>query len=496
MWRVDRLRAFWGQCRTAVVLLLLLGLASACSFFGYISAELSVSVTNDNNHLLAVEGHSNLPDLTPVIVSLREDHDIIVKGNGALKNGAFFVSLDLGNAPGNSALSLEVMLDPSQGPESVKKLTGEHGDLLIGEQVENVGENSVVVDRLRLVLPMNKRQAAIRRVEAGDYKKGIAALEDIMLVEPEEQEVMAWLAYALLSHDSHEDALGSRAYGLLASVDIKKLNEPIRTYCKGWHERWKALRENQKVEQARLKAIRQAKAEREADKNRLIPGVSLGGVKLGMSAKEVYALAIPDKYPAWSNDIVIYHMPDRDVEVHFDGQTSRVIEVHTESNSFALKNNIRVGSTLNAVQNIYSDGRLNMGEYEYLNDGSMVAFGEYTCPDGLIFYVKRMATNDGIWLGDKVKGISVVAPFQWSESDLKELEEAAKLKAAKDGQAMVSEDSYPKAQETKPSVEKSSASEQETQSQTGEQADGSPAGQDVGKAEPASKVGGGSGAGK
>lgn len=416
---------------------------AGCSLLGYFDANLSVSVTNDKNHLLAVEGRTSMPDDTPVSVVLREEKEVLAKGSTTVESGVFAVTLDLSTAPGNCALNLDIILDPSQGPESVQKVTGKRGEYLYGEQVEEVGNLYLLTERLRLVLPMDRRTVAIRRAMSGDYNLAIANLEDMLVVEPDDQDLKAWLAYSLLSRDPHEDKLGSQAYQLLANVKVSRLGEPIRTYCKKWDDRLRQLKAEQAKESERKAAIAKTLAKREALKSKLEAGKFLGGVYLGATAREVYELAIPDKYPAWSGDIVIYHMPDRNVEVHFDGKTSEVIEVHSEDPKFAAKNNVGVGSSLTDIAGAYPDGRLTMGVAESQPDGTSVAFGEYACPEGLVFYIKRLTADDGLILSEKVKGISVIPPFQW-DSEEAELDEGTEINANRAGEALVDDSSYPK----------------------------------------------------
>ncbi|MGN0011910.1 MAG: hypothetical protein ACI37J_01150, partial [Candidatus Bruticola sp.] len=107
---------------------------AGCSLLGYFDANLSVSVTNDKNHLLAVEGRTSMPDDTPVSVVLREEKEVLAKVSTTVESGVFAVTLDLSTAPGNCALNLDIILDPSQGPESVQKVTGKRGEYLYGEQ--------------------------------------------------------------------------------------------------------------------------------------------------------------------------------------------------------------------------------------------------------------------------------------------------------------------------------------------------------------------------
>lgn len=426
-----------------VALFVLSVFLAGCSLWGYFDANLSVSVTNDKNHLLAVEGRTSMPDETPVSVVLREDKEVLAKGGTVVKNGAFAVTLDLTTAPGNCALNLDITLDPSQGPESVQKVTGKRGEYLYGEQVKEVGNLYLLTERLRLVLPMDRRAVAMRRAMAGDYNLAIDSLEDMLVVEPNDQDLKAWLAYSLLSRDPHEDKLGSQAYQLLGAVKANQLGEPVRTYCQKWLDRLQQLKAEQAKENERKAAIAKTLAKRAALKNKLEAGKFLGGVFLGATAKEVYELAIPDIYPTWSGEVVIYHMPDRNVEVHFDGKTSEVIEVHSEDPKFAAKNNVGVGSPLSEVAGAYPDGRLTMGIAEAQSDGTSVAFGEYACPEGLVFYIKRLIAADGLILSETVKGLSVIPPFQW-DSDEAELDEDVEMNAHRAGQALVDDSRYPK----------------------------------------------------
>ena len=419
----------------------LAGVGGGCSLLGYTEALLTVTITNDNNQLLAVEGRSNLPDATPVRITLSEDGSSLVQNQTSLQKGSFVSTLDLGMVPGNSALSLEVALEPANGPESVRRQTGEYGQYLIGSQVEEEGKNYRVVERLRLVLPMNRREAAIRRVQMGNYGPGVAALEDVLAVDPQNPELQGWLAVALLNRDPLEDVYGSRAYTLLEKIEPRQLSALLRQRSAHWRARLALLRSEYQKKAQRQEEIERHKAILAARKLEIVAGKSLGGVDLGLSAASVYEMAVPEKYPLWRGEVIFYNMPDRPVSVYFDAKSGRVIELNTESPEYLLAGKLRVGSPLSDVELIYPEGHLNMGMDRQLSDGNLMAYGEYSCPQGLIFHIKRISMVDGLILSDQVESISVVPPFEWVYDEDTRAE--AEAEAA---QEMVQQGSYPRAE--------------------------------------------------
>ncbi|MBQ7529537.1 hypothetical protein IJT10_06505 [bacterium] len=394
---------------------------SGCSLFGYVAADLTISITNDNNVLMSVEGKTNLPDDTPVRIYLKEQDKVISNGDAVVEKGSFVDTIDLSYAPGNTALTLEVIVDPTEAPDNVQRIIGEHGEFMISDQLEELGNTNCLVERLRIVLPMSKRKVAIRRIQSGDYGLGLVSLENIIESDPNDEEAKAWMAVALLNKDASENTVGSRAYNLLSSIKINNLHEPLRGMCIHWKERWDREESIARKERERKDAIAKNKAKLNATRYLIKPGEYLGGVFIGAEAKEVYSLAVPKNYPSPdATGIIKYKMPDRPITVYFDNSTSRVIEIYTEDATFSLVGNIGVGSTVSSVKKHFPDGRLRMDEDEYQPDGMILAFGNYSCPEGIIFKIKRLCTNDGLIVKNAVVGMSVVAPFALPEEEIEE----------------------------------------------------------------------------
>ncbi|MBQ7502804.1 hypothetical protein IJT93_08875 [bacterium] len=382
-----------------------------CSFLGYVSTDLSVSLTNDSNRLLTVEGKTSLPDGMPLRITLKEDGETISGGRTVVKNGRFAETVDLSGAPGNCMLNLDIVADPSEASPEVQDIVGSRGEYLLGEQLEDIDGSTCVTEHKRIILPMDKREVAIRRVRCGDYNLGIVGLENVLSANPDDQEAKAWMAYALLNNDPRENEVGSRAYDLLHSVNVRNLPEPLRSGCVKWLGKWEIKETAARKERERKANIARTNALLEAKKKVIEPGVGLGGVYIGATARDVYKLAIPDKYPAWTDGAVYYKMPDRDVEVFFDSKSGRVIEAHTANTLYSLRGDVGVGSKIESVKKYFPEGRLEMDEAKPQQDGSFVAFGKYLCPEGIIFDIKRILGNDGVVVSERVRGMSVVAPF-------------------------------------------------------------------------------------
>lgn len=382
-----------------------------CSFLGYVSSDLSVTLTNDSNMLLTVEGRTALPDGMPVRITLKEDGEVISGSRSAVKNGRFVKTVDLSSAPGNCVLNLDIIADPSEASPEVQDTVGSRGEYLLGEQLEDIDGCTCVTEHKRIILPMDKREVAIRRVRSGDYNLGLVGLENALSINPDDQEAKAWLAYALLNKDPRENEVGSRAYDLLRSVNVKRVPEPLRSSCVKWLEKWEIKETAARKERERKANIARTNAMLEAKKKVIEPGAGLGGVYIGATSRDVYKLAIPDKYPVWTEGTVYYKMPDRDVEVYFDSRSGRVIEARTTNTLYSLRGDVGVGSKIESVKKYFPEGRLEMDEAVPQQDGTSVAFGKYLCPEGIIFDIKRIIGPDGVVVSERVRGMSVVAPF-------------------------------------------------------------------------------------
>ncbi|MCR5662881.1 MAG: hypothetical protein K6G50_12280 [bacterium] len=403
-----------------VLLMVLMGLACAgCSMFGYKSYYLSTELINDANKILTVEGRTNLPSGSPITSIIADDSEhTLARSEGLAENGAYCLVLDLSMVPGNKNVILEVYCDPVSASDKVKSILGDDGRYMMGSQIEETPAGNRLMQRTHLVLPMSRRDSAIKSVQLGDYSLGVSGLEGIIDQNPDDKEAQGWLALALLQHNPSERQVDSRAYGILKKINPATLQNPLKNSCQVWFDKINAEAAEAKEKRSRAEAIRLAKRQREQMKQTIKPGVSLGGVKIGATFKEAVAACPPSLYPSWNADVVKYTMQDRGVTVYFDKETKRVDALSTRKPKTGLKGGINIGSSLNDALPYYPGGRSRIIEHKKVADGK-ISVGEFIHPSGLILTFRREYGLFGP-VNDEIIEMTVVAPFSWEDFDAKE----------------------------------------------------------------------------
>ncbi len=403
-----------------VLLLVLMGLACAgCSMFGYKSYFLSTELINDANKILTVEGRTNLPSGSPITSIITDDSEhTLARSEGLAENGAYCLVLDLSMVPGNKNVILEVYCDPVSASDKVKSILGDDGRYMMGSQIEETPAGNRLMQRTHLVLPMSRRDSAIKSVQLGDYSLGVSGLEGIIDQNPDDKEAQGWLALALLQHNPAERQVDSRAYGILKKINPDTLQNPLKNSCQVWFDKINAEAAEAREKRSRAEAIKLAKRQREQMKQTIKPGVSLGGVKIGATFKEAVAACPPALYPSWNADVVKYTMQDRGVTVYFDKGTKRVDALSTRKPKTGLKGGINIGSSLNDALPYYPGGRSRIIEHKKTADGK-ISVGEFIHPSGLILTFRREYGLFGP-VNDEIIEMTVVAPFSWEDFDEKE----------------------------------------------------------------------------
>lgn len=382
--------------------------------FGYKSYYLSTEIINDANKILTVEGHTNLPSGSPITSIIADDSaHTLARGECIAEKGAYCLALDLSMVPGNKNVILEVYCDPVTASDKVKSILGDDGRYMMGSQIEETTAGNRLMQRTHLVLPMSRRDAAIKSVQLGDYSLGVSGLEGITDQNPDDKEAQGWLALALLQHNPSERQIDSRAYGILKKIDPSTLQAPLKNSCQVWFDKINAEAAEIREKRNRAEAIRLAKVQREQMKKTIQPGVSLGGVKIGATFKEAVAACPPSLYPSWDAPIVKYTMQDRGVTVFFDKETKRVDALSTRRPKTGLKGGVNIGSSLNDALPYYPGGRSRILEHKKTADGK-ISVGEFIHPSGLILTFRREYGLFGP-VNDEIIEMMVIAPFNWDD---------------------------------------------------------------------------------
>lgn len=394
--------------------LLLLALPG-CAVWRARPVALEAEVVNDGNRVLTLEGQAQLPDRAPLEAVLTETEErVVARGRGTVHHGRWFLTLDVSLAPGNTPMDLAVVFDPVDAPSEVQREVGGEGQRMVGEGVEFDGSHPRLVERLRIVLPMNRRDAGIREVMAGDFEAGIAALEPVLERTPGDVEAGAWLGLALLQRYPAERRPRSRAHQALLAARKAGVGEPARSQVEEWLAR---LEREASLDDRRRERSHEERAarERQERRKRLVePGRALGGIDLGAEAGVVFGQYRPAAFPTWGTDPVVVTFPQLPgVEVEFDGGTRLVTRISTSSEGQRLEGGLGVGSPFMAFQERFPGLQARFGPLQAGPDGVRRSRGEVRSAEGLLVVVEREVDDLGLPM-DGVVAIGVVPPTRRS----------------------------------------------------------------------------------
>ena len=397
----------------AVIVLVAVGSCGACSMFGYQSVSLQSELINDGNRLLTLQGSADLPSGTPVAATISENDTVLESVTSKVEGGAYVLSLDVSDLVGNTRYNLDIFTEPSLWDKAQFKKLGERGQYMMGAQVEERGNEYRLCEHFAVVLPMDKREAAIRQVKNGNYAYAVEALEDVLGANPHDMQAQAWLALALAHNNKAERHLGSRACAMLRSLKMEELPLRLRNSCQIWLERWQEEEADLLAKRERSQAIAQHRLEAKQRLLQIVPGKSMADIELGVDSKRVFSVCPLHGTLDWESELVSFAIPERHIEVIFDGATRQVAEIVTTSPQLRLSGDIGVGSDLLAVQERFPGGELSFDESsegvsaQDADDVVEVLQGQYVHKNGVVFGIRREVMALGLTI-DTVVSVSVV----------------------------------------------------------------------------------------
>ena len=101
----------------------------------------------ENKIEILVKGETNLPDGSVIGITLLGDETIAAQNEGSITNGKFAIPVYIGSQnSGYSSYSLWIVFTPLNQPENIRKIFGNLGENLKGEQVSNQnGINTIFI---------------------------------------------------------------------------------------------------------------------------------------------------------------------------------------------------------------------------------------------------------------------------------------------------------------------------------------------------------------
>ena len=367
------MRKFW---------FILLALLVGCSITRVRPYHLTVSLTNDSNRLLTVEGETNLPEEAPIEAAIYEESGRrLLVHQTKVQDGSFFVLLELSKLAGYTPYRLEVAFDPLLASGDTTGLTGARGEAMTGDQVEFESGRYRLVEKFSLTLSGEGKAL----VQHHDPAVMVKQLEKLVEDNPEDLELKLQLALALLRWSESERRPGTRAHLLLNEVIATRENSTEAETAKMWIGRLEAEEKARRAEAALREDM--AGKGRFVKRTRVVPGESLGAIRLGMPYRVLGRRFRPVRRPSFAGDGVatIEFKDFKGVSVGVDRQTRRVVWASSTDPFFRMDGGYGVGSLVQEVPGLKTP---KFGPEETDDEGNRVSYG-VRAKRGVEFTIER-----------------------------------------------------------------------------------------------------------
>lgn len=378
---------------------------------------MSFQATNTADHILVVEGQTNLPAGSPLKAELQtREGRVMLRDSAVVSQGKFFFDFDLSNLNGLNLYQVKVRFDPQTAPLGVRQVTGLWGGALEGPGVKEVDSRRLVEQKLEVILTaggegQDWEGRDFSDMETSERTRIISLLEEVTEEKPQDRNAKLALARAYIASNPRERSSGTRAYALLKDV----ANNPEDSLG------GQALKLVSAIEAEEAKAQVVAEQRRkisQGDKFKtektIWPGQAIGAFKLGTSFRVLGRHIKLDKAPDFSNpDVPGVARPKEPagLELRFDSRTRRLVSIRTTSDRFTLPEGLGVGSLLQELQNAYGKEAVPTPRFQpsgSRSDGGSIYRG-VTEAAGLEFEIVRQVDPVfGLPL-DKVEAVTVFA---------------------------------------------------------------------------------------
>jgi hypothetical protein len=321
---------------------------------------MTFAATNTADHILTVEGETNLPAGSPLKADLRtREGRTLLRDSAVVSHGKFYFDFDLAGLDGLSLYQVHVRFDPQAAPLGVRQITGLWGEALEGAGVKVVDNRRLLERQLEVLLTAGSQGQDwegrdFAAMEVSERARLISQLEKVIEDRPEDRNARLALARAYIAADPRELSSGTRAYALLKEVASRNQDDALSTQAI-------KITAGIEAEEAKSKVVaeqrqKRAKGERFKKEKTIWPGRSMGAFALGSSFR-LYQRHLKVKEPPDFSDpqvpAVVRPLDLPGLELRFDSVSQRLVSARTTSEKFTLPEGYGVGSLLQELQEAY-----------------------------------------------------------------------------------------------------------------------------------------------
>lgn len=381
--------------------------------------EMSFTATNTADHILVVEGRTNLPAGAPLKAELRtRDGRVMLRDTAVVSHQSFFFDFNLEQLTGLSLYEVHVTFDPEGSPLGVRRVTGLWGEALEGPGVSVVNSRRVVQRDLEVILSATVKSQDwegrdFESMEVSERVRLTHQLEGLLEESPDDRQAKLALARAYIAANPRELASGSRAHMYLKEVVNGKVEDKLSAQAQTYLSQIEA--QEAKAEKAREQRDKIARGEKYRNQTQVLPGRSIGAFNLGAPYRLLqrhFKLATPPDFSNPEKPAVLRPTNFPGLEFTFNSRGRRIQSIRTTSERYKLPEGLGVGSLLQELQSAYGQEAVPTPAFTYQTtraDGYAIYRGKVTA-EGLEFEIRREVNPTFALPVDKVSAITVFAP--------------------------------------------------------------------------------------
>lgn len=387
---------------------------------------MSFTATNTADHILVVEGRTNLPAGSPLKAELRtRDGRVMLRDTAVVSHQSFFFDFNLEQLTGLNLYQVHVTFDPEGSPLGVRRVTGLWGEALEGPGVSVVNSRRIVQRDLEVILSATVKGQDwegrdFEAMEVSERARLIHELEELLEESPQDRQAKLALARAYIAANPRELASGTRAHMRLKEVVGGKVEDKLSVQAQTYLSQVEA--HEAKAEKAREQREKVARGEKYRTEIEIVPGRSIGAFNLGAPYRILQRhlkLDTPPDFSKPERPAVLRPTNFPGLEFTFNSLGRRIQSIRTTSDRYKLPEGFGVGNLLQELQSAYGEDAVPTPTFTYLTtraDGYAIYRGKITA-EGLEFEIRREINPTFALPVDKVSAITVFAPDQDAGTD-------------------------------------------------------------------------------